>query len=176
MSEESGYTIATNGERALALEDGVFQLRDWLPYEFSYIANRVSAVLAKVYTERFKLSVTGWRIVGVLANFAPLSATELANRTAMNQVSITRAIAALVKLRMVNRHIDRKDRRKVVLTLTAEGMAAYREVVPIAIGVEAELLQDLSPHQRDALKEMMRIVSDRASQALSDTRDWRDFR
>lgn len=163
-------------ERAVALEDGVFQLENWLPYEFSYIANRVSATLAKVYTERFRLSVTGWRIIGVLANFAPLSAKELAERTAMNQVNITRAITALTRLRMVRRRVDREDRRRVVLSLSDKGVAAYREVIPVAMGIEAELLEGLSVEQRDILKRLVRSLADRASRVLPDSRDWRDFR
>lgn len=133
-------------------------------------------MLAKVYTERFKLSVTGWRIIGVLANFAPLSAKELAERTAMNQVNITRAITALARLRMVRRRIDREDRRRVVLSLTDKGVAAYREVIPIAIGIEAELLKGLSAGERDVLKAMVRSLADRATAVLPETRDWREFR
>lgn len=160
---------------AAGLAGAIFRLEDWLPYEFSYISNRVSAMLARAYTERYRLSVTGWRIVGVLANFQPLSAKELAERTAMNQVSITRAIAALLRLRMVRRTIDREDRRRVVLRLSDKGLAAYREVIPVAMGIEAELLKGLSDEDRNVLKRLTRALRDRVAEVLPDTRDWRDF-
>ena len=133
-------------------------------------------MLARAYTERFRLSVAGWRVIGVLANFQPLSAKQLAERTAMNQVSITRAISALIRLRMVRRSVDREDRRRVVLRLSERGLAAYREVIPVAIGIEAELLRGFTRQQRDELKKMIRLLADRAALALPDSRDWRDFR
>jgi DNA-binding MarR family transcriptional regulator len=163
-------------EPAADLAGAIFRLEDWLPYEFSIISNRVSAMLARAYTERFRLSVTGWRIVGVLANFQPLSAKQLAERTAMNQVSITRAIGALLRLRMVRRTIDRADRRRVVLRLSEKGLAAYREVIPVAMGIEAELLGGLSAADRAALKRLARALCERAAAVLPETRDWRDFR
>jgi DNA-binding MarR family transcriptional regulator len=163
-------------EPGAALGGAIFRLEDWLPYEFSVIANRVSAMLARAYTERYRLSVTGWRIVGVLANYQPLSAKQLAERTAMNQVSITRAISELVRLRMVRRTIDRRDRRRVVLRLSERGIAAYREVIPVAIGIEAELLRGMSAADRAALKRLARALCQRAQEVLPETRDWRDFR
>ena len=30
----------------------IFRLEDWLPYELSVVVNRVSAMLARAYTER----------------------------------------------------------------------------------------------------------------------------
>jgi DNA-binding MarR family transcriptional regulator len=133
-------------------------------------------MLARAYTERFRLSVTGWRVIGVLANFQPLSAKQLAERTAMNQVSITRAISALIGLRMVRRTVDREDRRRVVLRLSEKGLAAYREVIPVAIGIEAELLQGLGAADRETLKRLVRALGERAARVLPETRDWRDFR
>lgn len=133
-------------------------------------------MLARAYTERFRLSVAGWRVIGVLANFQPLSAKQLAERTAMNQVSITRAVSALIRLRMVRRTVDREDRRRVVLRLSERGLAAYREVIPVAIGIEAELLQGLSAAERETLKRLVRALCERAARVLPETRDWRDFR
>ena len=159
-----------------ALDGVIFRLEDWLPYEFSVIANRVSTILSNAYTERFGLSVTGWRIVGVLANHQPLSAKQLAERTAMNQVSITRATAELMRLRMVRRTVDRADRRRVVLRLSDRGLAAYREVIPVAIGIEAALLEGMSAADREDIKRLARALRERAAKVLPETRDWRDFR
>jgi DNA-binding MarR family transcriptional regulator len=156
-----------------ALFDGVFRLEDWLPYEFSYVANRVSATLERMYTERFGLSVPGWRIVAVLANHAPLSASEVAERTAMSKVDITRAVTQLLKLGMVLRRTDRADRRRVILRLSAKGTAAYREVLPLAIAIERRLLSDLSKNEIEALKKTMSRIARKAATTLSDAEDWR---
>ena len=154
----------------------IFRLEDWLPYELSVVVNRVSAMLARAYTERYRLSVTGWRIVGVLANYQPLSAKQLAELTAMNPVAITRAIGALLRLRMVRRTVDRADRRRVVLRLSDKGLAAYREVMPVAMGIEAALLEGLSAEDRAAIRRLARLLRERSAAVLAETRDWREFR
>ena len=159
-----------------ALAGVIFRLEDWLPYELSVVVNRVSAMLARAYTERYRLTVTGWRIVGVLANYQPLSAKQLAERTAMNPVAITRAIGALLRLRMVRRTVDRADRRRVVLRLSDKGLAAYREVMPVAMGIEAALLEGLGAEDRAAIRRLARLLRERSATVLGEARDWRDFR
>jgi hypothetical protein len=67
--------------------DAPLDLERWLPYQGSVVSNRVSACLASMYRERFGLTVPGWRVMAVLARYQPLSAKELAHRTAMDQVS-----------------------------------------------------------------------------------------
>lgn len=156
--------------------NGGFQLDTWLPHEFSLVANRFSAVLAGMYSQRFGISVTGWRVIAVLANHAPLSAKELAERTAMNQVGITRAVSELMRVGMVRRRTDAKDRRRVVLRLSDKGVAAYREVIPIAIRMEAELLKGIQPEEVTRLRETMTRLARHAETLFGDGCHWENFR
>lgn len=145
--------------------NGGFLIDHWLPHEFSFVANRFSAALEKVYSRRFGLSVPGWRVIAVLANHAPLSAGELSRRTAMNPVAITRAVAELARLGMVKRRVDARDRRKAVLRLSDRGIAAYRTVIPVAIRMEEQLLSVLSPSEIERLRASMNSLA-RHAQAL----------
>lgn len=56
----------------------------WLPSRFSVLANTVSMYLHSFYSERFGLSITGWRIVAYLGEEAPLCAKDVAVRAAMD--------------------------------------------------------------------------------------------
>ena len=80
------------------LEDGVFRLENWLPYEFSRIANRVASMLARMVTERFGLSLNAWRVLAVLNNEFPLSAKQVAARTMLSPVNVSRALSQLDEL------------------------------------------------------------------------------
>ncbi|WP_158285517.1 MarR family winged helix-turn-helix transcriptional regulator [Azospirillum sp. TSA6c] len=156
------------------LEDGIFRLDDWLPYQTSFITNRVSGMLARMYGEEFGLSVTGWRIVAVLGSHAPLSAKELAEWTAMDQVGVTRAVALLVGLGLVVRRGDSKDRRRVILRLSKKGAEAYARVVPLARAIEKELVAALHPEEVTQLRRIMEALVQRAAYSLSEQRDWRE--
>ncbi|MET0550795.1 MAG: helix-turn-helix domain-containing protein, partial [Xanthomonas sp.] len=71
-------------------------LERFLPYRISVLSNRISQEIARLYAGRFGLNVTEWRLLAVLGRFPDLSATELAERTAMDKVAVSRAVASLV--------------------------------------------------------------------------------
>lgn len=159
-------------------DDGAQPLLDlgvWLPYRCSVIANRVSTCLQGMYGERYGLSVPGWRVMAVLGRYAPLSAKEVAERTAMDQVQVTRAINQMASVGLVSRRVDQLDRRRVVLRLSRKGMDAYGEIVPLARAVEASLLAVLSPEESACLSAIMAKLVDRAEEVLSDAASWRTF-
>jgi DNA-binding MarR family transcriptional regulator len=155
------------------LEDGVFRLENWLPYEFSFVANRVSSMLARMYRQRFKLSVVGWRVLAILNNESPLSAKQVTERTAMSAVNVSRAVAHLAKLGMVKRSSNQEDYRQVMLSPSKKGQDAYRQVLPLATAIEQELLQAMSADDRELLRRFMSMLSRSAADRLPETRDWR---
>lgn len=159
----------------LGKESVSFELERWLPHQFSFIANRVSAKLARMYGERFNLSVTGWRIIAVLGQHEPLSAKQLADRTGMDQVNITRAVTRLASQSMVSRRIDRVDRRRIVLRLSKKGRAVFDVVLPLAESIEAAILQELTVEQSKELRRTMAALVQRTEVILSDDRNWRSF-
>lgn len=157
------------------LEDGVFRVENWLPYEFSVIANRVSSTLARMYKERFKLSVVGWRVLCILNNESPLSAKQVAERTVMNAVNVSRAVAHLDSLGMVKRSTNVQDFRQVMLSPSRKGQAAYRRVLPLAMAIEKELLQGMNDGELRVLREVMGRLSRTAAARLPESRDWRSL-
>lgn len=132
------------------------QLDEWLPYAFSVVANNISDILARYYTERFDLKPSGWRVLATLGEKSPLSAKELGERIAADAVTVSRAISELSELGFVSRRADPGDRRRVVLRLSKKGAAAYAEIVPVARKVEQQLTKGLSDKDMAALRGVMR--------------------
>src|SRR5215467_8668313 len=86
--------------------DGAFALERFLPYRLSVLANLASRALARLYGERFGLSVAEWRVIAHLARAAPASANEVAARAAMDKVQVSRAVARLTAKELVERATD----------------------------------------------------------------------
>jgi len=160
---------------ATVLPDGILRLDDWLPYQCSVITNRVSAMLARMYHEEFGIGVAEWRLLANLGACSPMSAKALAEATAMDQVSVTRALTLLVHKKLVSRRVDGTDRRKVVLRLTKAGAQAYARIIPLAQAIGRELTRALTPAERDTLHAVMKTLVQRANTALDSTRDWREL-
>src|SRR3954468_20138762 len=131
------------------------RLEEFLPYRLSILSNRISQAIAREYEQRFDLSVTEWRVMAVLARFDALSAREVAERTAMDKVAVSRALARLVESARVIRRTHDGDKRRSVLRLSAKGWKIHDAVAPLALAHERELLAHLSPAEREALSRIL---------------------
>ena len=65
----------------------------FMPYRLSVVTNRVSSAIAQHYSQRFDLSIPEWRVIAVLGQSPGLSARQVAQRTAMDKVQVSRAVA-----------------------------------------------------------------------------------
>jgi DNA-binding MarR family transcriptional regulator len=133
---------------AAAKRETGLDLDRFLPYRLSILSNRVSGAIAKAYSDRFALSIPEWRIMAVLGGTAGLSAREVAARTAMDKVQVSRAIDSLMRAKRVARTADADDGRILRLSLTPKGRAIYDEVVPLALHLEDMFLSALTPEER----------------------------
>ena len=131
------------------------ELENFLPYRLSILSNTVSQSIAEEYTGRFQLSMTEWRVMAVLARFADLSAREVAERTRMDKVAVSRALARLVEAGRVDRSIHDRDKRRSVLKLSEAGWAIHDEVAPLAREHERDLLARLDVAEREQLNRIL---------------------
>ncbi|HET8727063.1 MAG TPA: MarR family winged helix-turn-helix transcriptional regulator [Alphaproteobacteria bacterium] len=142
---------------------GTLELEAFLPYRLSVLANTLSRVIAETYERRFELSVGEWRLLAVLARFGPSSANAVCSRTAMDKVRVSRAVARGVERGLIDRRIDARDRRRSILTLTAEGRDLHDRIVPAALAREAELLAPFTPDDRRCLLDLLAQLQSRAT-------------
>jgi len=142
--------------------DDPLHLAQFLPYRLSVLANIVSATISAAYAEAHQLSIPEWRVIAVLAREPGLSAAEVGERTAMDKVAVSRAVAGLLRRRRIVRRQGSADRRRRHLELSPAGMAVYRQVVPSAREYERELLQALSAGEVRHLDACLSKLLDRA--------------
>jgi DNA-binding MarR family transcriptional regulator len=129
-------------------EHAPLELERFLPYQLSIVSNTVSQAIADDYQRRFDLGVTEWRVMAVLARFDGLSAREVAERTAMDKVAVSRALARLVEAGRVDRATHDGDKRRSVLNLSEAGWAIHDQVAPMARARERELLAKLDAEEQ----------------------------
>lgn len=137
---------ASDGPRHAELD-----LEHFLPYRLSVLSNRVSSAIARVYVERFALGVTEWRVMAVLGRYPDLSANAVAQRTAMDKVAVSRAVARLVAAGRLQRELHDDDRRRSVLRLSEAGYAIYDQIAPLALAFEERLLDGMDAAERELL-------------------------
>lgn len=136
-------------------DDNPLHLDRFIPYRLSVLTNIISMSIAEAYEREFGLSIPQWRIMAVLARFPDLSAIEVAERTAMDKVAVSRAVQGLLSSKRVLRAYDKGDRRRSILRLSAAGQAVYTRVAPLALRYEEQLLSALSASDQRVLDRLL---------------------
>jgi DNA-binding MarR family transcriptional regulator len=145
---------ATAGDR--------LHLERFIPYRLSVLTNIVSMSISQAYAREFALSIPEWRVIAVLARFPNVSAIEVAERSAMDKVAVSRAVQRLLSSGRLLRGYDKGDRRRSILRLSAAGRAVYTRVAPVALNYEKQLLDALSASDRRALDRLIGRLVERA--------------
>jgi DNA-binding MarR family transcriptional regulator len=143
-------------------EPDSIELERFLPYRLSVLSNVVSSAIAAAYRRRFDLSIPEWRVIAVLARHPGLSAAEVAELTRMDAVAVSRAVTRLLRAGRLRRSVARNDRRRSVLSVSRAGAAVYREVAPLALRFERDLLEGMDHSERAALDLALDTLTKRA--------------
>jgi len=137
----------------------VLDLDQFIPYRLSVLTNRVSSAIARHYSDRFNLSIPEWRVMAVLGQTPGLSARQVADRTAMDKVQVSRAVQSLLAARRLTRDMHHQDARVSQLSLSSQGLAIYKELVPVALELEREFLAVLNTKERKSLDQLLTKLS-----------------
>jgi len=106
--------------------------------------------------------VPEWRVMAVVARYPGLSAVEVAERTAMDKVAVSRAVQSLLGSRRLIRRFDARDRRRSMLHLSSAGQSVYGRVAPVALGYERDLLAVLNAAEQSTLDTLLSRLMIRA--------------
>lgn len=156
MTQPATRTIAARpGQGHDGHDHAELDLERFLPYRLSVLTNRISRGLAGLYSTRFGIGVTEWRVIAVLGRYPGLSANTVAERTAMDKVAVSRAVARLLDADLLLRGMHDSDRRRSVLELSEAGYAVYDVVVPLALDYERDVLAPLDTGERAQLAALM---------------------
>ena len=137
-------------------------LEDFLPYRLAILSHTVSTLIARVYDKRFGLTIPEWRVIAIVGRFPGLSAVEVAERTMLDKVAVSRAVTKLIKAGRIEREFADADRRRSILTLSEEGRKVHDEIAPLALGMEEDLLHGLSDEQIATLNTVIERLLARA--------------
>ena len=132
------------------------KLSEFIPYCLSVVSNEISSTIALSYQQKFAIDLHQWRVMAVLGEESKLSAQDVAERTAMDKVPVSRAVKKLMQSEMISRTFAVSDKRRSILTLTSKGEGIYQQIVPLAKSYEAQLLGQLSEFE---VKELVKLLN-----------------
>ena len=138
------------------------RLENFLPYRLAVLSNTVSTTVARAYDKRFQVSIPEWRVIAILGRFPGLSAVEVAERTMLDKVAVSRAVTKLIKKGRVDREFADADKRRSILNLSEDGRRLHDEIAELALAFERDLLEGLGDEELDQLNNIMERLLARA--------------
>lgn len=116
-----------------------FELEQFLPYRLNRAAEFVGLRFAAHYKAKYGMTRPEWRTLAALGSSGRMTSKAVGIHSSMHKTKVSRAVFALEQRRWLKRSQDEADRRLEHLELTAAGQQAYRELIGLARGYQAEL-------------------------------------
>jgi DNA-binding MarR family transcriptional regulator len=129
--------------------DARLDLLQFVPFRLNRLAAEVSSALSAEYQVRYGLDIPEWRVLATLGfRREACSAQYISHCTRTHKSTISRAVTALMRRRLVERVENADDRREYRLRMTRKGKTLYEELIPRLLRKEQEILSCLSAQER----------------------------
>jgi DNA-binding MarR family transcriptional regulator len=102
-----------------------------------------------------RLGLSEWRVLAVLQAHPGSAATAIAQRTGLDKMSVSRALASLESAGRIVRRPDPDDGRRALASLTPAGRRLYGTLRGEALAREAAVTGTLSAAERRALTALL---------------------
>jgi DNA-binding MarR family transcriptional regulator len=134
-------------------------VEDFLTFRLTRLSNALRTNLTKPYLEEFGLSLPEWRLLALVARFAPMRFSEVTARSSMDKGQVSRTLRVMAKRGLTKMKTIRERGSRstealaapVMVSITPKGTALYKAVLPVARRRQAEMLLALSETERVAL-------------------------
>ncbi|MEQ8659052.1 MAG: MarR family transcriptional regulator [Hyphomicrobiales bacterium] len=135
------------------------KLETYFPYLLAATAEGFSRKLVEVYGRTYGLSREEWRLLLLLADAGELSSLELAKRTTLDKVQVSRAAQKLEDKGLISRSVPASDRRLRVYTCSDAGHALFSEVFPSVQTQADAILSKMSAQDKANLETGLRALA-----------------
>ncbi|MBM3536948.1 MAG: MarR family transcriptional regulator [Alphaproteobacteria bacterium] len=140
---------------------GLEALEHSIPYKLYKLALRGSAAKSAHIKKTVGLAIDEWKVLLLIGTFAPLSTKEVAERSTLDKVRISRTTDRLVKAGLITAARDGSDGRKIELRLTRRGRTKYQGVVASLTAWDGAFVEALSARERQQLDDMLQALDAR---------------
>jgi len=139
-----------NGDEAATRS---LELAAFTPYRIAFLGRAMSLRLGAAYSSE-GLTIPEWRVLAVVSQKDAVAARDVVERTPMDKMAVSRAVASLEAKELIRRG-PAPDRRMATLRLTPRGAEVFARVSKIALEYEASLLRTLTEDERRSFSQTL---------------------
>jgi DNA-binding MarR family transcriptional regulator len=128
-------------QRRLPIDSSLF-------FKLVRVVNLTARPFVETLSKAHRLSLNEWRAMVVLDSHPGVAASQVAEFTGLDKMSVSRAIAALDRHGRIDKRGDPTDARRTLLTLNAKGQALFDVIGGLAAEREVQLFGGLTAAER----------------------------
>jgi DNA-binding MarR family transcriptional regulator len=141
----------TAAKQAAAGRAGAIRLDDSLFFKLVRVVNLTARPFNEGIGRQHDLSLSDWRVMMVLGSHPGTTASEVCQRTGMDKMSVSRAIAALARRRRVTRKPDPADGRRTLVWLSSAGQRLFDTLAVSARERERQVFRGVGAQEQARL-------------------------
>lgn len=134
-------------------------IETFFPYRLAVVAEGFARQLMAVYGHEYGLSREEWRLLFLLEDAGSLDSTQIAQRTSLDKVQVSRAASRLEKKGLITRDILSADRRLRNYAVTVEGKTLFRQAFVRVEERTKSILNAITDEDRKALERGIEALS-----------------
>ena len=138
-----------------------FILEEFIPYRLAVLAKSVSTAFSKTYVERFGITVPQWRVLAAIGREPYCTASSIVEHAAMDKVQVSRAVAGLLAMGLLESKINKNDKRSTVLNFSKKGQSIYDQIVPAGLDFEAKLMSVMNANDLEQIHRLLKKLASR---------------
>ncbi len=123
-------------------------LEQFLTYRLHVLNKLAERGISERYQQKIGVTLPEARVIASVGSFGPFSIMELARHANLDKSQASRAAEALIRQGLVKRERNVDDGRVVLVSLTVEGRALYRKVMPVARKWNGDMFNCLNDEEK----------------------------
>ena len=146
------------------------QLDDFIIIRVRAFARKVQRAILSEAMDGEDMPVLEWQLLFSIARFGSCHLAHITAQTSIDPAHGSRAVAALERKGLIERHEDPENRRRKLISLTAAGHAKFERIWPRARHVMQAVTDELDRADFDELKRLLSVANIAADTLQKDSK------
>ncbi|MGF1537701.1 MAG: MarR family winged helix-turn-helix transcriptional regulator [Elainellaceae cyanobacterium] len=118
-------------------------------------AYQAFSAYSEAFVRQYDLTPAQFDVVATLGNTSGLSMGDIGEKTLITKGTLTGIIDRLERKGLVRREVPPENRRSVIVKLTADGEALFKQVFPAHIADMKQHMEALHPSEMELLRVLL---------------------
>lgn len=135
---------------------------DLLNFQLKRLLTLGGAPAIRLCEGAFGISRLEWRLTAALVEGGAMSPSGLASHTHLELARVSKTAKLLAQKKLVERIVAAGDKRRVLLSATAQGERMYRDLFPQLAAINRRLMAVLDEGEAALLEQFLRRLTEQA--------------